>query len=164
MSRIGNKAFTLIEVLTAVVILSVGIVGVIRCYLTLMNAVEAANFTADAAYLLKSKMADIEEKAIETPGLSEGMDSGVFADEYARFKWDTEIVKVKIAKIEPASSMQTTAMKQVQTTTGQATPTEKSKPEKILMKVHVTVMENNTKAGKGLSLWTYMSDYSEVNG
>ncbi len=95
----GLRGFTLVEVLVAVLILSIGMISVLRSYITLMNAVETANFTSDAAYLLKEKMADIEEEAIENPDVSVGTKSGVFAGGPAAFKWETEIVDIKIASV-----------------------------------------------------------------
>ncbi len=95
MSRTGNKqGFTLIEVLLAVAILSIGMIGVIRAYAVLMNGIEASRFTVEACYLLKNRMADLQKAAIE--GAGEG-----FEGDHASFKWEEDITRIRIERDKP---------------------------------------------------------------
>ena len=88
---ITRKGFTLIEVLITITILAVGIIGVLRAYTTLVNALEVAQCSLDAACLLKEKMADIDQYIIENSGIPTGVDKGEFEGRYEKFKWESEI-------------------------------------------------------------------------
>ena len=81
MLRTGSKkGFTLIEVLLAVSILAIGLVGVLRSYSTSTNAMERALYDMDAVFLLKKVMGQIEEQAIVRGGsIVPGGESGEFA-------------------------------------------------------------------------------------
>ncbi|MDO8525062.1 MAG: prepilin-type N-terminal cleavage/methylation domain-containing protein, partial [Candidatus Omnitrophota bacterium] len=175
--RHTKLAFTLIEVLVAMLILSVGMISVIRSYITLMNAVETADFTSAAAYLLKEKMADIEKEEIETPGVSAGTKSGVFEGESAGFKWETEIVDVKIESVKKSKEGKTGENKggtdkgmSFRSDTGSADGTAggttdgtaEKEPDKILKKIRVSITENKIGPTRSLSLWTYMNDHSKA--
>lgn len=109
----GNRidAFTLIEVLVAAAILSLSMVGVIRGYIMLVNGVESAHFAMEGSYLLKEKMADIEEEAIETGGVSPETRNGVFSGDYTAFKWETDIKETK--KTNPTVSKKEYSLSEV---------------------------------------------------
>lgn len=92
-SKTGNslKAFTLIEVLLAVVILAIGLVGVLRAYASLISASGRAYYYIDAVSLTKEKISDIEQKALEEGGFSAAESfSGVFNYPYDNFQWKYE--------------------------------------------------------------------------
>lgn len=105
--KIGSKtAFTLIEVLLAVTILAIGMTGVIRAYFTMINAMETAQYSIDAACLMKVKMGEIEENAIMTGGTKTGSNTGNFAgggdmkahiDHPDDWVWTENIVREAIA-------------------------------------------------------------------
>lgn len=86
----AQKAFTLIEVLLAVVILSVGITGVLRAYAASIGALEISRGTVDTIELLKEKMADVEQGMIEQGGISAGSASGQFTGEFKDYNWTRE--------------------------------------------------------------------------
>ena len=67
-SVISDKGITLVEVLLAVVVLSVGLTGVLRAYAASIGALEASRETVITIELLKEKMADVEQKMIEQGG------------------------------------------------------------------------------------------------
>lgn len=90
MLRIGNSGVTLVEVLLAVVVLSVGMVGVLRAYATSVGALEISRETVNTIELLKEKMADIEQTMIEQGGVSAGSASGQFEGESGDYGWTWE--------------------------------------------------------------------------
>ena len=91
MSRIGNnQGITLIEILLAVVILSVGIAGVLQAYAVAVTTLETGQDYVDAIQLLKAKMAEIEQKAIEEKGLSAGLSRGEFEEGLGDYQWEWE--------------------------------------------------------------------------
>ncbi len=90
MLRIGNSGIMLVEVLLAVVILSIGIVGVLRAYATSIGALEISRDTVNTIELLKEKMADVEQDMIEQGGISAGSASGQFEGEFKDYQWAWE--------------------------------------------------------------------------
>lgn len=73
-----GKGFTLIEVLLAVSLLAVGLVGVLRAYATSTSVMEKVQYDMDAAILLKTVMEQVEEKAITQGDIVPGVSSGKF--------------------------------------------------------------------------------------
>ena len=87
MLRIGSNGVTLVEVLLAVVILSIGITGVLRAYATSIGALEISRNTVNIIELAKEKMGDLEQGMIEQGGISAGSSSGHFEGEFADYNW-----------------------------------------------------------------------------
>lgn len=87
--RKTHGAFTLIEVLLAVVIMAIGIVGVLGAYTVMIGGLEASRYTIEAASLLKQKLGEKEEAVIESSGIAEGTESGRFED-YENYRWMIE--------------------------------------------------------------------------
>ncbi len=81
------KGFTLVEVLVATVILTVGIVGVLGAYITSLNALQAGQESMEAVCVLKEKMAGVEQQVLEDKGISLGTSSG----EFDGFEWNIEV-------------------------------------------------------------------------
>lgn len=89
--RIGSKrGMTLVEILLAVVILSVGIAGVLQAYAVSVKTLGISRDHIDALCLLKEKMADIEQAALEQNGLSAGTSSGDFTGAFQDCTWESE--------------------------------------------------------------------------
>ena len=86
-SVISDKGITLVEVLLAVVVLSVGLAGVLRAYAASIGALEVSRETVITIELLKEKMADVEQKMIEQGGISAGSASGRFDGKFADYNW-----------------------------------------------------------------------------
>lgn len=98
-SRIGNRTrnaisrkqpfnqrgLTLIEVLTAVSILAIGIIGVLQAYAGSITTLEVGQFNINAINVLKSQMNAIEEMVLteESPNTSGRGEEGDF-----RWEWD----------------------------------------------------------------------------
>ena len=151
--QIGSRrvdGFTLIEVLVAVMILSIGIIGVIRAYVTLMSGIEVSRFTVEASYLLKEKAVEVEEEAIENFGAPSMVKSGAFSGEYAMYRWETEASEVKIESAKPKEEPK-----------GELKENTKEEPQETLSKVRISVMKGGQRSSKKLSLYTYLENYSE---
>ncbi|MDD5428360.1 MAG: prepilin-type N-terminal cleavage/methylation domain-containing protein [Candidatus Omnitrophica bacterium] len=151
-----KKGFTLIEILTAVAILSAGIIGVIRSYMVLMNAAEVSYFTVQASYLLKTEMARIEKEAIDNCGISAGTKSGNFEAPYSNFSWHAELAELKVSKASEGAKGDGSSAKSAQAAA------DEQAVEVLLTKVHLTAMKGSLYAsGQKLSLWTYLENYLE---
>ena len=71
-SRIGNKnALTLIEVMVAVIILTVGIIGIIQAYIKSLDVLQISKDYLVEAPLAESKMAEIRRAEAENGGLTQ---------------------------------------------------------------------------------------------
>lgn len=98
MLRTGNnpcpphpeKGVTLVEILLAVVILSVGISGILQAYGVAVTALETGQDYVETMQLLKGKMAEIEQEIIEGKGLSAGSSRGVFEGGFKNYQWERE--------------------------------------------------------------------------
>ena len=90
-SGISDKGFTLIEVMLAVSILAIGIIGVLRAYATSVDALEVGQENIDAVCLLKEKMSEVEQDALKQKGVSLGRSTGEFEGNFANYKWELDI-------------------------------------------------------------------------
>ena len=91
-SRIGNKkALTLIEVMVAVIILTVGIIGIIQAYIKSLDVLQISKDYLVEAPLAESKMAEIRRAEAENGGLTQEKQSGKFQSPYDNFNWEMEI-------------------------------------------------------------------------
>lgn len=143
MSRTGNnRGFTLIEVLLAVSILAVGMIGVIRAYIVLMNSVEVSRFTVEAAYLSKIRMADIEKSAIDGAEDLYGTKSGRFEGDENRLGWEEEVTEIKIKGETPKKESE---------------EGQKEGKEAVFSKVRVSVLSGEGSGpARKVDLYTYL--------
>ena len=65
MTHDPKSGLTLIEVMAAVAILAIGIVGVLQAYAGSVSTLEIGQFNIDAINLLKQKVADVEQTILE---------------------------------------------------------------------------------------------------
>lgn len=93
MSRIGSdpKGFTLIEAMFTVIILSIGLIGILRAYSVSLDALDIGQQSIEATFLLKEKMSEIEGRAIEEGGLSAGISQEQFKDEFSNYEWELDV-------------------------------------------------------------------------
>ena len=85
----NRVAFTLIEVLITIVILSTGIVGILYSFDASMNALSETRDTLFCTVLCRDKLTDIESDIVA--GLApEVASSGVFDGMYKDYRWNTE--------------------------------------------------------------------------
>lgn len=82
----NNKGLTLIEVMTAVVILAIGTMGVLRAYAGSISTLEIGQFNIDAVNLLKETLSDVEQVILEQEELPIS-DQGTVND----FRWEWDI-------------------------------------------------------------------------
>ena len=83
---------TIVEVLLAVCILSVGIVGVLQSYWMALDVLGSGQETIDSVSCITGKMADLEEMAITEEGFDVSTSNGIFSGRYADLTWETRIV------------------------------------------------------------------------
>lgn len=81
------KGFTLVEVLIVTVILAVGIVGVLGAYITSLNALRAGRETIEAVCILKERIAEVEQQAMEDKGIPLGTSGGM----HENFEWSVAV-------------------------------------------------------------------------
>lgn len=87
----AREGFTLIEVLLTVSILAIGLTGVLRSYAAAVNVLGVSQENVDAVSLLKQKMAEIEQTALEEEGIQSGMSAkGEFQEAFSEFQWEWE--------------------------------------------------------------------------
>ena len=91
-SRIGNKyALTLIEVMVAVIILTVGIIGIIQGLIKALDVLQVSKDYLAEVPLAENKMAEIKRQEAINGGLSLTKASGKFLSPYDNFNWEMEI-------------------------------------------------------------------------
>jgi len=91
-SRIGNKnALTLIEVMIAVIILTVGIIGIIQAYIKSLDVLQISKDYLAEVPLAENKMAEIQREEVANRGLAQTKISGKFQSPYDNFNWEMEI-------------------------------------------------------------------------
>lgn len=94
MSVQRNNGFTLIELLITLVILSVGIVGVLRAFESSLFALGYARDQLWADLLIKEKTAEIDTVFSDNRPLAEMPMTGQFEGMYSDFNWDLELADI----------------------------------------------------------------------
>ena len=84
------KAFTFIEVLVALAIASIGLLGLLRLHLVSMKTADAAQAVTQAVFLAQAKLAEASAPDYPRPGA----DSGVVEADGLKLNWRTEITDV----------------------------------------------------------------------
>ncbi len=93
MSRLTTtrtKAFTFIEVLMALAIASIALLGLLRLHLVSMATADAAQAMTQAVFLAQEKLAEASVSGYPKQGTS----SGAVETDGLRFVWKTEIADV----------------------------------------------------------------------
>ena len=162
--KIGSKdqGFTLIEVLLAVSILAIGLVGVLRAYATSANAMEKSEYDMDAVFFLKTAMAQIEEKALTEGNIPPGVSNGDFTSageknfgkkRSTRWLWSQEVKKMdlpsKKVKHDPANK--------------EVKPGEEKTSDFYLSKLKLTVADSARIPPRKVGLETYVRTESVKN-
>lgn len=91
-----EKGLTLVEVLLAVSVLAVGIVGVLRGYASAITTLESGQYTIDAVNLMKEKMAEVEVMVREEDKIIAKQERGSFEGFFQEFLWEYEIKETEI--------------------------------------------------------------------
>jgi len=84
-----REGFTLIELLVTIVILTVGIISIVRSFLSVSQALSKTLNTFYAVKYLDEKMANFQEEILNNSELNE--DSGEFITENRKFNWNLKI-------------------------------------------------------------------------
>jgi prepilin-type N-terminal cleavage/methylation domain-containing protein len=86
-----SKGLTLVEILLAVVILSIGVAGVLRAYAGSVHILEISQENIEAMSLLKEKMSDLQQEMIEEGGVSAGSSTGNFEGDFSNYAWELAV-------------------------------------------------------------------------
>ena len=91
-----RKALTLIELVITVSILSLGIIMILRSFLSANTALVFSRNQIAASQFLETKLAEAEEKADDPASLKEESNSGeVLLDGRVSARWETELKYVE---------------------------------------------------------------------
>ena len=129
--KIGNRGFTLIEIMITIVVLTIGTVGVLSAYMTLINAFELSRSSTDVYYLLKEKISDVEKDVAEKKEYLPGIYEGKFEDRGEDFSWKLEVQDKDLGDEDLKN---------------------------VLDEITVTVYDNRIKPQTAISLTTYVNN------
>jgi prepilin-type N-terminal cleavage/methylation domain-containing protein len=87
----ARNAFTFIEVLIALVIVSISLLALIRLHLIRIRMTETAEITSQAVFLANQKLSEM--LALAYP--EEGIDSGIVELNALRLNWRTEVTNIE---------------------------------------------------------------------
>lgn len=104
----ARRGFTLVELMLAVSILSIGIVSILRSFLSAASAFDSASNSIKALQELQAGMADWEEKAIQEGGVTPGRtEDKLRLDSRDAFR-KTEIVSLEMEELENLTEIKIT--------------------------------------------------------
>ena len=86
-NRIAPAAFTFIEVLAALAVVSISLLGLLRLHLISITMADSAQATSKAVFLAREKIA--ETLALGYPEI--GIDTGVVENDTLDLQWRTEV-------------------------------------------------------------------------
>jgi len=98
MKTIKFNAFTLVEVIAALVIVSISLLGLIRLHLISITMADAAEMTSQAALLAEEKIAE----ALAQGYPKEGIASGVIEKNTHSLHWQTEVTGLQSPQLAEA--------------------------------------------------------------
>ena len=94
----GEKAFTLLEAIASLAILSIGLIAVVKSF---SSSVQAGSYTQGltiATFLSEGKIAELETTSQTTLGT----ETGDFGEDYPNYRWETEVSSTENEKIQEA--------------------------------------------------------------
>jgi prepilin-type N-terminal cleavage/methylation domain-containing protein len=86
-----DKGFTLVEVLLAVVVLSIGVVAVLQAYAASLAVLQAAQTTMTSVGLLNQKAGEVQQAVFEKTEIEQAGAEGEFESPFEDFAWSWEI-------------------------------------------------------------------------
>lgn len=92
-TRIGKAGFTLLEVLIAIAILAVTLTVIFGSQSQSLSLATEARFKTRAAFLLESKIAEIEAGTLDMYS-----SEGDFGDDFPGFQWETDVEDVALTE------------------------------------------------------------------
>ena len=96
MRRRRQAGFTLIEMVVAIVLLALGVVGALACISSATRSTSISSEYTTAALLAQQKLAEVEAQPDQIQG---GEQSGDFGEEYSNFSWRQNIESSNIASL-----------------------------------------------------------------
>ena len=91
MLRIGNKGFTLVEVMVTIAILSFGIVMLYEAFFTCLNGFSYSKSRLGVQRWTDEKIWEVEHELIRSRTLITGESAGSFIDKNKNFAWKMSI-------------------------------------------------------------------------
>lgn len=89
-------AFTLVEVIAALVIVSVSLLALIRLHIISINMVDTARITSQAVFLADEKISEL--LACGYP--ENGSDSGIVETDGSTLQWQTEVAELRLPQLD----------------------------------------------------------------
>jgi len=89
-----RRAFTLIETVAALAIVSIGLLGLLQLHLISLRTADKAQATAQAVFLAQEKMAEILSAGFPSVGTR----SGTVQTDGIHFTWRTEVTSAPLAQ------------------------------------------------------------------
>ena len=94
--EMSKRAFTFVEVVIALAIVSISLLSLIRLHIINVNMTNSAEVTSQAAFLAQEKMAGI----IAAGFSAQGGDKGTFESNSLLFNWRTEVEDVHLPQLD----------------------------------------------------------------
>ncbi len=91
------RAFTLIETVAALAIVSIALLGLLQLHLISIRMADKAQMTTQAVLLAQEKMAEVLSSGFPQPG----MRSGVVETDGVRLTWRTEVTDASMSQRQP---------------------------------------------------------------
>ena len=92
------RAFTFVEVMVALAIVSISLVALIRLHIISINMTDTAEITSQAIFLAEGKIAE----ALAGGYPKEGTNSGTVEKKALAFNWQTEVTELRPAQLAEA--------------------------------------------------------------
>lgn len=94
--KTSTKAFTFVEVVIALAILSISLLSLIRLHITNISMTDSAEITAQATFLAQEKIAEILAAGFP----AKGSDRGTVENKSLLFDWRTEVEDIHLPEID----------------------------------------------------------------
>lgn len=95
MTKGCQRGFLLVEVMFTVTLLAIGMTGILRGYITAVNALKVSKDVLNALYLTEEKVLDIEQELVENNGSLENLGySSIFEGAYSNFSWELKVTPI----------------------------------------------------------------------
>lgn len=92
-----RTGFTLMEVVVALAVAAIAVVGLLRLHMLSMAAVDKADKTAQALVIAQNKIAELEVRGSSTSGTQ----SGSIERNRTAFLWQTQVSDLEVPKVPP---------------------------------------------------------------
>lgn len=94
--KTSTKAFTFVEVVIALAILSISLLSLIRLHITNISMTDSAETTAQATFLAQEKIAEILAAGFP----AKGSDRGAVENRSLLFNWRTEVEDIHLPQMD----------------------------------------------------------------